>query len=260
MMSNTALSRRIMLQALITVFLLFIIPVSLRSQNKGLSQPQQSSMLPKSRVAVVMPEVAHKIAPHATLVKSYDNEWIVSGGWELEATKKINAAGIEISGSKINTDTWIKATVPGTILTTLVNQGYYPDPLYGLNNLSIPDTLCRTDWWYRTILPLPEGSENKKIILLMNGINYKAEVWLNGSMVGTITGAFIRGQFDITSLLHFKGSDILAVHILPPPHPGIPHEENLLEMGPNGGLLCYDGPTFVCTEAVSYTHLTLPTK
>jgi hypothetical protein len=48
--------------------------------------------------------------------------------------------------------------------------------------------------------------------------------------------------------LHFKGSDILAVHILPPPHPGIPHEENLLEMGPNGGLLCYDGPTFVCTE------------
>ena len=42
--------------------------------------------------------------------------------------------------------------------------------------------------------------------------------------------------------------NILAIHILPPPHPGIPHEENLQGSGPNGGILCYDGPTFVCTE------------
>ncbi len=115
----------------------------------------------------------------------------------LAAAKKINANGKEITSPAYNTGKWINATVPGTILTTLVNRGYYPDPLYGLNNLSIPDTLCRTDWWYRTVLPLPEGAENKKVQLLLNGINYKAEVWFNGSMVGTITGAFARGQFDI---------------------------------------------------------------
>lgn len=235
-------------QRLLISALFLVLPVSVFSQNKGLSKPQDPSVLPKSRAAIIHSSVLPKITTKATLVSTSENEWIISQGWELAAAKKINAGGVEITGPMFNTDSWINATVPGTILTTLVNQGYYPDPLFGLNNLSIPDTLCRTDWWYRTVLPLPAGSVNKRIQLLLNGINYKAEVWLNGSLLGTITGAFIRGKFDITSHLSNSGTNILAIHILPPPHPGIPHEENLAETGENGGLLCYDGPTFVCTE------------
>jgi hypothetical protein len=233
---------------LMTIFscILSVSPIS--GQNMGLSKPQNPADLPKSRVAVIQPEVLPKIAEETELIKTSDNEWIISKGWLLTAAKKINADGKEITSPTYNTNKWINATVPGTILTTLVNRGYYPDPLYGLNNLSIPDSLCRTDWWYRTDLHLPAGSENKRVQLLLNGINYKAEVWLNGSFVGTLTGAFIRGQFDITPYLNIKGINVLAIHILPPPHPGIPHEENLAEIGPNGGVLCYDGPTFVCTE------------
>jgi hypothetical protein len=208
-------------RALISIFLLIFIQLSLFAQNKGLSRPRDPASLPKSRAIISLPTPIPKISKQAKLVSTQDNEWIISDGWELAAAKKVNATGIEITKTSFNTDSWINATVPGTILTTLVNQGYYPDPLYGLNNLSIPDTLCRTDWWYRTLLPLPAGSENRRIQLLLNGINYKAEVWLNGSFLGTITGAFIRGQFDITSFLHVKGINVLAIHILPPPHPGI---------------------------------------
>ena len=218
------------------------------AQNKGLSVPQDQAVLPKSRVMTILPKVLPKLSPDSKLISESENEWIISNGWELTAAKQISSSGNEITKSIFNTDSWINATVPGTILTTLVNRGYYPDPLYGLNNLSIPDTLCRTDWWYRTVLPLPSGVENKRIQLILNGINYKADVWFNGSMLGSISGAFIRGQFDITSLLRKEGNNVLAVHILPPPHPGIPHEENLQGSGPNGGVLCYDGPTFVCTE------------
>ena len=218
------------------------------AQNKGLRLPQDSGELPKSRVAIILPKVLPKIMSEAKLVTARDNEWIVSGGWELKAAKQINSTGAEITSGSFQTDSWINATVPGTVLTTLVNRGYYPEPLYGMNNMAIPDTLCRTDWWYRTVLPLPAGAESKRVQLILNGINYKAEVWFNGSLLGTITGAFIRGQFDITSLLHNNTTNILAIHILPPPHPGIPHEENLQGSGPNGGILCYDGPTFVCTE------------
>ena len=218
------------------------------AQNKGLSVPQDPAVLPKSRVMINLPKVLPKLSPDSKLISASVNEWIISNGWELTAAKQISFAGNEITKSTFNTDSWINATVPGTILTTLVNRGYYPDPLYGLNNLSIPDTLCRTDWWYRTVLPLPSGVENKRIQLILNGINYKADVWFNGSLLGSVAGAFIRGQFDITSLLRKEGNNVLAVHILPPPHPGIPHEENLQGSGPNGGVLCYDGPTFVCTE------------
>lgn len=235
-------------RTIFVISLLITLLPSLFAQNKGLSMPQDPATLPKSRGTISLPKVLPKISQEAKLVNTRDNEWIISNGWELAAAKQISSTGFEITKATYNTDFWINATVPGTILTTLVNRGYYPDPLYGLNNLLIPDTLCRTDWWYRTILPLPAGAENKRIGLLLNGINYKAEVWFNGSLLGTITGAFIRGQFDITSLLRKEGINVLAIHILPPPHPGIPHEENLQGTGPNGGLLCYDGPTFVCTE------------
>ncbi len=236
------------LRTIFVFIVLFGWQSTLFAQNKGLRVPQDPEMLPKSRVSIVLPKVLPKILTQAKLVTARDNEWIISDGWELAAAKQINAAGPDISRADYSTDLWINATVPGTILTTLVNQGYYPDPLFGLNNLSIPDTLCRTDWWYRTVIPLPSGVENKRTQLLLNGINYKADVWFNGLLLGTITGAFIRGQFDITSLLQKDGINILAIHILPPPHPGIPHEQNLQGSGPNGGVLCYDGPTFVCTE------------
>jgi len=239
---------RFLSQTVIPILLLIFLSGSLLAQNKGLTNPQDPAYLPKSRGFISITKVVPKVLKEARLVDAHNNEWIICDGWELAAAKKTNATGVEITRAVFNTQSWINATVPGTVLTSLVNQGYYPDPFYGLNNLSIPDTLCRTDWWYRTVLPLPSGSENKRVQLLLNGINYKAEVWLNGSMLGTITGAFIRGQFDISSTLNRGGLNVLAIHILPPPHPGIPHEENLAEAGPNGGLLCYDGPTFVCTE------------
>ena len=232
----------------LAIFILITFGPSLVAQNKGLREPQDPAVLPKSRVMIKLPTILPKLLQESKLIKSGENEWIVSSGWELAAAKPISAAGNEISGTAFNTDAWINATVPGTILTSLVNCGYYPDPLYGLNNMAIPDTLCRTDWWYRTVLPLPSGVKNKRIQLLLNGINYKADVWLNGSLLGSVAGAFIRGQFDITTLLRKEGGNVLAIHIFPPPHPGIPHEENLQGSGPNGGVLCYDGPTFVCTE------------
>jgi hypothetical protein len=35
---------------------------------------------------------------------------------------------------KESADAWYKATIPGTVLTTLVNNNIYPEPLYGENN------------------------------------------------------------------------------------------------------------------------------
>ncbi len=197
----------------LAIFILITFGPSLVAQNKGLREPQDPAVLPKSRVMIKLPTILPKLLQESKLIKSGENEWIVSSGWELAAAKPISAAGNEISGTAFNTDAWINATVPGTILTSLVNCGYYPDPLYGLNNMAIPDTLCRTDWWYRTVLPLPSGVKNKRIQLLLNGINYKADVWLNGSLLGSVAGAFIRGQFDITTLLRKEGGNVLAIHI-----------------------------------------------
>src|SRR5579871_2742099 len=69
---------------------------------------------------------------------------------------------------------WYRATVPGTVLTTLVDNRVYPDPLYGENNRPniIPESLCRTSYWYRTEFALPSSFSGKRVWLNFDGINY----------------------------------------------------------------------------------------
>ncbi len=206
------------------------------STNFGLPSPQPEETLPKSSVPVQMPERVARTEAQTVLLPMTDNVWEITSGWEL------------CEGDKVMTDEWYNATVPGTVLRTLVDQGVYPDPYYGLNNLAIPEDLCRKDWWYRCSFDLSEDMLAKETLeLLFNGINYKADIWFNGQKIGNIAGAFIRGRFDITGLA--KAENTLAVHIFPPANPGIPHEQSPRSGGgKNGGALCLDGPTFICSE------------
>ena len=131
------------------------------------------------------------------------------------------------------------------MLTTLVDRGVYPDPSYGLNNLAIPEKLSRQDYWYRTEFDTPAEAAGRTMWLTFNGVNYSAEVWVNGRMTGTMKGAFIRGRFPVTLV---AGRNAIAVRVSPPPHPGLAHEESMTAgVGENGGVQMMDGPTFVAT-------------
>ena len=177
----------------------------------------------------------------------------LSSGWQLQDVAKIPDAanpdaGAALSKTDYRPNGWFRATVPGTVLTTLVNNGVYPEPLYGENNRPdrIPDDLSRTSYWYRTTFSVPRSFAGKRVWLNFNGINYKAAIWVNGVQVGNVNGAFSRGIFDVTSQVNRAGTNALAVLILPPPNPGIPHEQTVANgTGRNGGILAKDGPTFL---------------
>lgn len=206
------------------------------STNFGLASPQPEETLPVSRAEVKMPQRLSKQDVVTEYIPVSEDSWALKSGWEM------------CEGDNLCSDDWYNAVVPGTVLATLVDQGVYPDPYFGLNNLSIPDDLCRKDWWYRCRFSIPENARDRKTFeLIFNGINYKADIWLNGKKIGDMAGAFIRGRFDITDIL--KDENELYVHILPPPNPGIPHEQSpSAGGGRNGGALCLDGPTFICSE------------
>lgn len=171
-------------------------------------------------------------------------------GWQLQDAAKVPAQGSLISQINYRPLGWHKATVPGTVLTSLVNDGVYPEPLYGENNRpdKIPESLCRTSYWYRTQFAVPRSYNGRHVWLNFHGINYQAEVWVNGHEVGGIKGAFARGIFDITPCVTPGKSSALAVSIQPQPHPGTPHEQTQAAgVGPNGGVTALDGPTFLCS-------------
>ncbi|MGA2245976.1 MAG: sugar-binding domain-containing protein [Verrucomicrobiota bacterium] len=178
------------------------------------------------------------------------NELLFNAGWEMIEAPRLNPAERALLlQPQCDTRDWYDATVPGTVLTTLVDQGVYPDPYQGLNNLLIPESLNRQDYWYRTKFIVPQAFAGRELTLQFNGINYYAEVWLNGEYLGHLTGAFIRGIFDVSKLARPGAENVLAVMVAPPPDPGVPSEQSV-KYGPgdNGGKLCLDGPSFESTE------------
>jgi len=175
---------------------------------------------------------------------------VLVSGWQLQDAAKVPQPGAEVAAAGFKTGGWYTATVPGTVLTTLVNNQVYPEPLYGENNRpeKIPESLARTSYWYRTQLDIPKSYSGRHVWLNFDGINYSATVWVNGTQVGVMRGAFSRGIFDITALVKPGKQAVLAVLVAPQPHPGISHEHTLRDgLGQNGGESAIDGPTFLST-------------
>jgi hypothetical protein len=223
-------------------------PVQTRGQA-GYRAPQDAAQMPRSKAPLSAAVEQPLSGMREALEPDGDNQWTLAGGWTLSEAPKVQAEGAEISAAGFSAKNWYQATVPGTVLTTLVDRGVYPDPDYGLNNLAIPESLNKQDYWYRTEFKAPANLDGKRLTLTFKGINYKAVVWLNGQSLGTIKGAFIRGVFNVTGILKPGQTNVLAVRISPPPHPGIPQEQSVKGgPGENGGIMCLDGPTFVATE------------
>jgi hypothetical protein len=172
----------------------------------------------------------------------------LASGWRMADTTHAPQSGAILSTPTYDASAWYEAVVPGTILTTLVKAGIYPDPMYGENNRPevIPETLNKSPWWYRTVATVPAAYAGRHIWLNFDGINYTAVVWVNGTRVGDMRGAFARGHFDISANVKPGAKAAIAVLITPQPHPGISHEHTIhTGMGVNGGLTALDGPTFL---------------
>jgi hypothetical protein len=215
---------------------------------RGLQQPQPAWTLPHGNAPFSTPVRSPTLALTPGLQAAGPDRWSI-GAWHLAAAPALDAAPARISSPDYRADNWYIAIVPGTVLTTLIANGVYPDPAYGLNNMAIPESLNRQDYWYRSEFLVPPQLAGRQLSLTFNGINYAAEVWLNGVCLGAIRGAFIRGTFDVTALAHAGSANVLAVRVSPPPHPGIPHEQSVAAgPGENGGNLAIDGPTFIATE------------
>jgi beta-galactosidase/beta-glucuronidase len=216
-------------------------------QQVGLLAPQPPATLPRSAAAFSKP-VAKPLVDEPALQTKSSNEFRVAG-WRLVEAPKVTEQPASIASTGFDASTWYVATVPGTVLTTLIDRGVYPDPDYGLNNMAIPESLNKQNYWYRTEFDAPASIATRELTLTFKSINYAANVWLNGEQLGNIQGGFIRGIFDVTGKLKAGEKNVLAVKIYSPPHPGIPHEQSI-KAGPgeNGGQLAIDGPTFVASE------------
>jgi hypothetical protein len=172
---------------------------------------------------------------------------LAGGAWRLHRDSLVNATGETISQVGFQDQDWVVATVPGTTLSSYFNIGAVPDANFGDNQLQISDSFFYADFWYRNEFTVPASARGKHVWLNFDGINWKAEVFVNGAAVGRIEGAFMRGKFDITRHVKPGVRNALAVRILKNATPGSIKEKTAESTGLNGGALGADNPTYHAT-------------
>ena len=166
------------------------------------------------------------------------------GSWHIERDSQVMADGPTLSRPGFRDQDWVPATVPATTLVSYLNAGAIPDPAYGDNLLMISDSFFYADFWCRREFMAPANYTGKQIWLNFDGINWKADVFLNGEKLGRIEGAFTRARFDVTHRLRPGQTNALAVRIEKNASPGSIKEKTAESPDKNGGALGADDPTF----------------
>ncbi|MGD0214103.1 MAG: sugar-binding domain-containing protein [Terriglobales bacterium] len=161
---------------------------------------------------------------------------LLTENWQIQSSCDVKADGRQISTAGFRADGWHKASVPTTVVAALVADGTYPDPYFGMNLKSFPgmdyssksffanqampaDSPFRCSWWYRTEFKLPSEANPTTTWLHFDGINYRANVWLNGEKIGDardIAGMMRVFELEVSKNLASGKPNALAVEVFAP--------------------------------------------
>src|SRR5450759_90880 len=137
--------------------------------------------------------------------------------WKLASSKDVQAEGAAISVAGYNDERWYPIhRMPATVLQILQEDGVYPDLYVGKNLMEkVPQDLYKQDWWYRTTINVPASG---LYTLEFPGINYRAEIWLNGNMIANnkeVAGMYVAHEFNVTQWIKKGSENVLAVRVTP---------------------------------------------
>ncbi|MBG0860593.1 MAG: glycoside hydrolase family 2 [Bacteroidales bacterium] len=142
---------------------------------------------------------------------------VLSSGWKMMPEEKLEGTGEEsISQNGFNTGGWLEAVVPGTVLGSMATKGVIIDPYFGINMQNVDPGQFSQPWWFRTTFSLTGEDLKKNISLRFNGINYRADLWVNGRMVAdknTFAGTYRMFTFNINDYVR-EGENAVALKML----------------------------------------------
>ena len=161
---------------------------------------------------------------------------VLREGWKLQSSAQVSESGEKVSEPGFSTSGWYSTSVPQTVFAALVENGVYKDPYYGTNlrdfpgvdykigsqfaNVEMPaNSPYAVPWWYRREFEIPATDRGKQIWMQFRGINYRAEIWINGKKLAgsdEVVGAFRRYEFNVTQFVHAGGKNAVAVAVSAP--------------------------------------------
>lgn len=172
----------------------------------------------------------------ATAIAGAQQRLALHDDWRIQSSAKAGTDGGVISAIQYRPTEWYKATVPSTVVGALVDDALFGDPFFGMNLRQIPGTTFKiganfvhtamdpqspyaVPWWYRTTFRVPAAMRGKRITLNFDGINYRANVWLNGRRLAdstAVAGTYRHYTFDVTDAVNLRVVNAVAVEVFAP--------------------------------------------
>lgn len=148
---------------------------------------------------------------------------ILKNNWQMQSSTSVTGSGASISQIGYVPTGWYKVSVPTTIIAGLLSNKVYDfDPFYDMNFEKLKDPKLDSTWWFRTEFTLPKSEKAKDVVLKLHGINYKANVWLNGELIADsdqIVNPFRIIELIISKNIKSTGPNVLALEIKRPINP-----------------------------------------
>ncbi|NAZ85465.1 glycoside hydrolase family 2 protein [Kineococcus indalonis] len=131
------------------------------------------------------------------IVQNLHSGWTLhpAGGELPEAVRRAAEAGP------------LRATVPGTVHTDLLDAGLVPDPYAGLGEQELA-WLHRTSWDYRLRFEAQPPAPGERADLEFAGLDTVAAIELNGTELGRTANMHRRHRFDVTAALRAGANDL----------------------------------------------------
>ena len=139
--------------------------------------------------------------------------------WKLKPQAEVGTDVKSLCGNGYNVSAWVDAIVPGTAFNSYVIAGLEKDPNFGDNIHQVNRDKYDRSFWYRTTFRVPADFTKELIWLNFNGVNRRAEVYLNGTLLGKLDGFMHRGHFNVTSIVNRDKENVLAVLVHMPDTP-----------------------------------------
>ena len=174
--------------------------------------------------------------PHPANEGRTEQKLFLRDHWNLQSSAKFEGKGEVVSTSGFVPKGWHEATVPTTVVAAMVKDKTLPDPFFAVNlrkfagvtypiggnfsNIAMqPDSPYAVSWWYRKQFAVPASYAGKTVWLNFRGINYRANVWLNGKQIASsdeIAGAWRTYELNVSKAVKPGGENVLAVQVFAP--------------------------------------------
>jgi exo-1,4-beta-D-glucosaminidase len=172
----------------------------------------------------------------AVLTAAPENRMLLRQGWAIRSSAEVRETGAALSAAGFRPRDWTETAVPSTVFSALVAAKKFPNPYFDMNLRSVPgvkygigvnfsnlpmpdDSPFRKPWWFRTEFKMPAEMRGKTVWLGFDGLNFRANVWLNGKQIAAsdkLAGAWRLFEFDITAAARPGESNALAIEVFPP--------------------------------------------